>query len=116
VLQKLTTALARVPLGSAHGPWTPSIGCQHLIGAKPQPLWGGASKVRGARFTSRGSFDSIYIASDPITALTEVWALVMLPSYHVKQSNNGTSWLAIPNSFAFRMPDGWLNKPNVSNN
>ena len=30
--------------------------------------------------------------------------------YHVKQSNNGTSWLAIPNGFEFRMPEGWLAK------
>lgn len=28
--------------------------------------------------------------------------------YHVKQSNNGTSWLAIPNGFKFRLPEGWL--------
>jgi hypothetical protein len=25
--------------------------------------------------------------------------------YHVKQSNNGTSWLAIPNGFDFRLPE-----------
>lgn len=31
--------------------------------------------------------------------------------YHVKQHNNGTSWLAIPNGFKFRMPTGWLANP-----
>jgi RES domain-containing protein len=77
---KLIKALAKVPLVSAHGPWTRSIGFQHLIGAEPQPLWGGASRINGARFTPRGSFDSIYLANDPITALTEVWALIMLPN------------------------------------
>ena len=76
---KLSRALGKVPLVNAHGPWTRSIGFQHLAGLKPQPLWGGASKVNGARFTPRGSFDSIYLANDPITALTEVWALIMVP-------------------------------------
>ena len=28
--------------------------------------------------------------------------------FHVKQSNNGTSWLAIPKSFRFKMPEGLL--------
>lgn len=28
--------------------------------------------------------------------------------YHVKQSNNGTSWLAIPRSMQLSMPEGWL--------
>jgi len=30
--------------------------------------------------------------------------------YHVKQSNNGTSWLAIPNGFQFVFPEGLLAK------
>ncbi len=77
---RLAKTLAKVPLTSAHGPWTRSIGFQHLVGARSQPLWGGASKIKGARFTPPRSFDSIYIANDPITALTEVWTLVMLPS------------------------------------
>lgn len=45
----------------------------------PQPLWGGAAKMRGARFTPKGSFDSIYLAGEPITALLEVQALVLIP-------------------------------------
>jgi len=28
--------------------------------------------------------------------------------YHVKQSNNGTSWLAIPKDMRLSLPDGWL--------
>src|SRR5215469_1337963 len=31
--------------------------------------------------------------------------------YHVKQKNNGISWLAIPNGFKFRMPEAWLADP-----
>jgi hypothetical protein len=30
--------------------------------------------------------------------------------YHVKQSNNGTSWLAIPKSLKLQLPDGFLTK------
>src|ERR1019366_2713846 len=47
--------------------------------APPQPLWGGAAKLAGARFTPQGAFDSIYLAHDPITAFIEVSALVLLP-------------------------------------
>ncbi len=33
--------------------------------------------------------------------------------YHVKQSNNGTSWPAIPKSLKLQLPDGFLTKqPN----
>ena len=45
----------------------------------PQPLWGGAAKTAGARFTPIGSFDSIYLAHDPVTAFIEVSALILLP-------------------------------------
>ena len=30
--------------------------------------------------------------------------------YHVKQSNNGTSWLAIPNNLKLSLPEGFLTK------
>ena len=58
---------------------------RHLLGpppgltGPPQPLWGGAAKLAGARFTPQGGFDSIYLAENPITAFIEVSALVMLP-------------------------------------
>jgi RES domain-containing protein len=44
-----------------------------------QPLWGGAAKLAGARFTPKGRFESIYLARDPVTAFIEVSALVWLP-------------------------------------
>ena len=59
---------------------------RHLLGAPPgvtgppQPLWGGAAKIAGARFTPQGGFDSIYLAHDPITAFIEVSALILLPN------------------------------------
>ncbi len=81
---KLRHALSRVNLIAVHGPWSRVVGFRYLLqpppgqrGA-PQPLWGGASAIRGARFTPQGGFDSIYLAWDPVTALLEVQALVQL--------------------------------------
>ena len=82
---QLAAALAGIPLVSVHGPWFRAIGFHYLLGpppglcGPPQPLWGGASKMAGARFTPKGGFDSIYLAYDPITAFIEVSALILLP-------------------------------------
>ncbi len=82
---RLAAALTSVDLVSAHGPWSRVVGYRHLLGpppgmiGPPRPLWGGAARIVGARFTPKGSFDSIYLAGDPITALIEVSALVTLP-------------------------------------
>ncbi len=82
---QLAAALASVDLISAHGPWSRVVGYRHLLSpppgmiGPPRPLWGGAARIIGARFTPKGSFDSIYLAGDPITALIEVSALVLLP-------------------------------------
>ncbi|MGO8765804.1 MAG: RES family NAD+ phosphorylase [Limisphaerales bacterium] len=74
-------------MARGHGlfPWSRAIGYRHLLGpprgqtGPPQPLWGGAAKTVGARFTPIGSFDSIYLAHDPVTAFIEVSALILLP-------------------------------------
>ena len=82
---ELGAALSAAKLRAVHGPWSRTIVCRHLVGPPPsasitrQPLWGGAAKLFGARFTPKEGFDSIYLADDPITALTEVSALVALP-------------------------------------
>ena len=84
-LPQLAAALDGAALVSAHGPWSRAIGYRHLLGpppgqtGPPQPLWGGAAKLAGARFTPVGRFDSIYLAHDPITAFIEVSALILLP-------------------------------------
>lgn len=44
-----------------------------------QPLWDGAAKIHGARFTHKAGFDSVYLAGEPITALLEVQSLVVIP-------------------------------------
>jgi RES domain-containing protein len=83
--RQLAAALDGAELLSVHGPWSRAIGYHHLIGpppgksGPPQPLWGGAAKTFGARFTPAGGFDSIYLANDPITAFIEVSALIFLP-------------------------------------
>ena len=82
---QLAGALEIIRRGTARGPWSRAIGYRHLLGpppgqtGPPQPLWGGAAKVAGARFTPQSSFDSIYLALDPITAFIEVSALILLP-------------------------------------
>ncbi len=84
-LLQLAATLANATLVSEHGPWSRAIGYRYLLGpppgltGPPQPLWGGAAKLVGARFTPQGGFDSIYLAHDPITAFIEVSALVLLP-------------------------------------
>ena len=82
----LANALSRIKLVSEHGPWSRAISFRHMLGpppgekGPPQPLWGGASKLAGARFTPPASFDSIYLAGDPVTAFVEVSALITLPT------------------------------------
>ena len=49
-------------------------------GSPPRPLWPGASKLFGQRFTPKGSFDTGYLASDAITALMEVKAVMVGPA------------------------------------
>jgi RES domain-containing protein len=81
----LAAALGTIKLGSAHGPWSRAVGFRYVLnpppGLKgpPRPLWGGAAKAVGARFTPKGSFESIYLSENPITAFIEVSALLILP-------------------------------------
>ncbi len=76
--QRLAAALAKVKLIAVHGPWSRAVEFRHLHVPAPNPLWGGASKIHGARFSPQGGFDSIYLAWDSITALAEVQSLVFL--------------------------------------
>ncbi len=85
-LLQLAAELAAARLTSAHGPWSRAVQYRHLLrpppgqSGPPQPLWGGAAKIAGARFTPKGGVDSIYLAHDPITAFVEVSALILLPN------------------------------------
>ena len=82
---QIADALSTIKLVSAHGPWSRAVGYRYLLNpppgmtGPPQPLWGGSARIAGARFTPKGSFDSIYLAYDPITAFIEISALLLLP-------------------------------------
>jgi RES domain-containing protein len=77
-----------LPLLTVGGPWTRVIAYRLLQGpppgaapgGPPQPFWPGGPRLHGARFSPKGAFGSIYLASDPITALTEVGAVLENPS------------------------------------
>ena len=81
LLESLLHGLPRI---SIQGPWSRAIGFHLLQGpppgepplSAPQPLWPRGVARRGARFTPRGGFESVYLASDPVTALTEVLAVI----------------------------------------
>jgi RES domain-containing protein len=83
--QALPKALLSLPLIPVHGPWTRALHFKLLLKApagelpedRPQPLWPKGPTFQGARFTPQGSFGSIYLASDAITALLEVEAVFL---------------------------------------
>lgn len=86
--EELARILPTLPRITVHGPWTRAIGYHLLQGPPPgepvgnqsQPLWAGGPKLEGARFTPKGGFASVYLASDPVTALTET-KIVFLPPH-----------------------------------
>jgi len=79
----LKTALRNIEAAPAHGPFSRCVGLHHLVpklrsapADPPQPLWGLGSKQGGGRFTPRNAFETVYLAEDMVTALTEVVAVV----------------------------------------
>ncbi len=77
---ELAKTIATLPLITTGGPWTRAVGYHLLQGpspgsppdSPPQPLWPKGAPLTGARFTPKGSFGTIYLATDPVTALIEV--------------------------------------------
>ena len=72
--------LAGVPM---QGPFSRAVNLFHVfpkpdarVSAKPKPLWGMGSKLRGARYTPKNSFETVYVSCDPVTALAEVTAII----------------------------------------
>jgi hypothetical protein len=85
--RRLRAVLQVLPTKTIHGPWSRVIGL-HLLkgsapgaatGSPPQPLWPGGAALRGARFTPKGGFGSLYLAADPVTALHEVVSVFTPP-------------------------------------
>lgn len=82
-VSELRKILLDIPLASESGLWTRAVRYQLLQKAPPgfprdsapQPLWPGGPARTGARFTPLGSFGSLYLASDAVTALCEVSAV-----------------------------------------
>ena len=83
--QALPAVLQQLPLVAVSGPWWRSIAFHYLPANPSEPLWAAGSKKEGARFTPKGSFDSLYLSWHPITTLAEVNGIVMLPSGPVPQ-------------------------------
>jgi RES domain-containing protein len=83
----LAAAVASLPRITIHGPWARSIEYALLQGpapgrppgSPPEPLWPGGSPASGARFTPVGSFPTLYLASDPITAQIETGSIFIHP-------------------------------------
>lgn len=84
---ELRQVLPTLPTRVVHGPWYRAVGYAVLQGppseappgSSPQPLWPGGPKGKGARFTPKGGFDSIYVASDPDTAFAESNRVFLVP-------------------------------------
>jgi RES domain-containing protein len=82
--RKLRVALQSVPPVAIGGPWVRAIDARLLQGAppgepegsQPQPLWGGGARLHGGRFTPRGSFDTLYVASDLATLGLEIGSVL----------------------------------------
>ena len=80
--EELREALLSLPILPQMGIWSRVVEYHLLQGpppgskGKPQPLWPGGSVLKGGRFTPKRGFGSIYLASDPVTALSEVAAVL----------------------------------------
>jgi len=84
----LLKKLAALKLITETGPWSRMVPFESLTGpppgapagSPPRPLWPEGAKENGQRFTPKGSFDTAYLASDPVTAMAEVRAVLMGPA------------------------------------
>lgn len=79
----IAAVLATVPVSPRTGPWARAVALDYLQGPPPgepagspaQPLWPASAPRAGGRFTPKGTFPSVYLATDPMTALAEVEAV-----------------------------------------
>jgi RES domain-containing protein len=99
----LAKELGSVPLIQLAGPWHRAIDQEYLTkpppgfppGGPPQPLWPGGARSSGGRFTPKGSFDTLYLCSDPVTAMLEVGAIFNLPKGGVGASKRNPLTLSV---------------------
>ena len=85
--RKLRAALRKIAPVPIVGPFSRAVALHYLIPkpapvprVKPQPLWGIGSKRFGGRYTPKNSFETVYVAKDMVTALTEAQAVISIPS------------------------------------
>ena len=85
--RQLRAALRKIAPVPIEGPFSRAVALHYLFPkpasaprVKPQPLWGMGSKRFGGRYTPKNSFETVYVAKDIVTALTEVQALISIPS------------------------------------
>lgn len=71
---ELRNILLSLALIQESGPWIRAIRKKYLLVKNPQPLWSGGSIRYGARFVPLGTFESVHLTSDPVTARLEVEA------------------------------------------
>jgi RES domain-containing protein len=82
--EELRSALGSIPAVTIDGPWLRAVDARLLLpgpagspdGTTSGPLWGGGARIHGARYTPKGSFDSLYLASDLETLGAEIGAVV----------------------------------------
>ena len=93
----LRRVLPGLPRIAVSGPWYRAVAFDALLGPPPgapagstiQPLWSGAARRRGARFTPKEtsaapSFGSLYVAEDETTPLVEVTGVLRPPGRAVR--------------------------------
>jgi RES domain-containing protein len=81
--KQLAVALGKIAGVPMHGPFSRAVALQYLFPKpapaprmKAQPLWGIGSKLYGGRYTPKNYFETVYVATDMVTALAEVTAIV----------------------------------------
>lgn len=82
--EELLEALGSIPAVTIDGPWLRAVDARLLLsgpsgspdGSTPRPLWGGGARRHGARYTPKGSFDTLYLASDLETLGQEIGAVL----------------------------------------
>ena len=107
--QRLEQALQEAKPTVKHGPFSRCVGYHHLVtgkqsptGTPPQPLWGIGSKRFGGRFTPRNSFETIYLAEDPVTALAEVRGILVHAGTTITLLSHPWVTVTVQRNFALR--------------
>ena len=119
----LRQVLPGLPQIAVSGPWYRAVAFDALLGPPPgapagsaiQPLWSGAARRRGARFTPKEtsaapSFASLYVAEDETTPLIEVTGVLRPPGSAVRLVFRPLVLLTVDGSLAnvVDFTDSWV--------